>query len=199
MAVSHAENKKLKLLRLGVRIMLLGGLIALAYVILQSFSSPKSSLERFTGGSLSKLIVLEPAPPQPSRAFTGPDGSEIRLSDFKGQSILVNLWAIWCAPCVAEIPSLDALQSEKGGADFMVVPISIDRARIDAEQFLADKNVENLSLFHDKTLSLPSDFDAPGLPITVFYGPDGIERFRISGEVNWQSAEAQALLRAALP
>lgn len=174
------------------------GLLALAYVILQSFNVPKNNLERFREGSLSKLTVLENPPAQPVRQFTGPDGEMISLADFRGKKVLLNVWATWCAPCIAEIPSLDQLQKEKGGDGFQVVAISLDRHRVEAESFLKSKNVEHLELFHDATLGIAGDVGVVGLPITILYDEQGVERARLPGEANWQSAESEAFLRAVL-
>jgi thiol-disulfide isomerase/thioredoxin len=178
--------------------MTLFGLLALAYVLLQTFSVPKNNLERFAEGSLRKLVVLENPPEQSSRLFKGPDGQEMNLASFRGKIILLNVWATWCAPCVAEIPSLDQLQKEQGNEQFEVVAVSQDMQAVDAESFLRTKNIEHLSFYHDNTLGLASDVEVAGLPISIFYDANGSEIARIPGEVNWQSAEVGALLREIL-
>ena len=174
------------------------GLLALAYVILQTFSVPKNNLERFGEGSLKKLVVLQTPPEQSSRLFKGADGQDLDLTRFRGKTILLNVWATWCAPCVAEIPSLDRLQKEHGNDRFVVVAISQDMQAVDAESFLKTKNIEYLDFYHDNTLGLASDVKVAGLPISIFYNEDGREIARIPGEVNWQSAEVEALLREIL-
>ena len=101
--------------------MLLFGLCAMAYVILQSCKLPKNDLQRFAKGSLKKLVVLSDPPVQPVRGFANIDGETMTMVDFRGKVVLLNIWATWCTPCVAEIPSLDALQEERGGEHFEVV------------------------------------------------------------------------------
>ena len=101
--------------------MVLLGLCAMAYVILQSCKLPKNDLQRFAKGSLKKLVVLNKPPAQPVLGFTNIDGETKRLADFRGKVVLLNIWATWCTPCVAEIPSLDALEAEWGSAHFEVV------------------------------------------------------------------------------
>jgi len=185
-------------LRVALWLMSCLGLFALAYVIVQSISVPKNNLTRFAEGSLAKLTVLPDPPLQSERIFIGPDGDDVKLSDFRGKYVLLNVWATWCAPCIAEIPSLDSLQKEYGSETFEVVAVSVDTQRIVAEGFLKSNKVEHLRLYSDNTMGLPSDVGAPGLPISILYEPNGIEIARIAGEVNWQSAEAQTLLRAVL-
>jgi thiol-disulfide isomerase/thioredoxin len=120
------------------------------------------------------------------------------LSSFRGKTILLNVWATWCAPCVAEIPSLDQLQKEHGNDRFEVVAVSQDMQAVDAESFLITKNIEHLGFYHDNTLGLASDVKVAGLPISIFYDKNGVELVRIPGEVNWQSAEVGSLLREIL-
>ncbi|MGQ8714558.1 TlpA disulfide reductase family protein, partial [Klebsiella pneumoniae] len=64
--------------------------------------------------------------PTPALAFTGPDGKPRTLDDLKGRTVLLNLWATWCAPCKAEMPALDRLQGALGGPDFEVVALNVD-------------------------------------------------------------------------
>lgn len=187
-----------KSLRFALWIMSLVGLFALAFVILQSISAPNNELERFSEGSLKKLVVLESPPIQPERKFLGPGGQEMSLADFRGKYVLLNVWATWCPPCIAEIPSLDKLQKERGSDKFEVVAISVDTQRITAEGFLVSRNIEHLKLYTDSTMAFPGDVNVVGLPISIFYDPAGNEVARIPGEVNWQSTEAQSLLRAVI-
>ena len=147
---------------------------------------------------MSKLTVLADPPRQSERVFLGPEGEEVQLSDFHGKYVLLNVWATWCAPCIAEIPSLDRLQREFGSETFEVVAISVDTQRVVAEGFLKSNNIEHLALYSENTMGIASDVGVPGLPISIFYGPNGAEIARIAGEVNWQSAEAQTLLRAVI-
>lgn len=181
-----------------MRVLLLFGLCAMAYVILQSCSSPKQDLHRFSKGALKKLEVLDPAPAQPTRTFTGPgtgpDGKTVSLRDFRGQYVLLNIWATWCAPCVAEIPSLDMLQASKPDANLKVVAVAMERHRVDAESFYKTIGVQHLDLYSDESLSIAADVGVQGLPISIFYDPSGKEIARIAGEVDWQSQDVEDFL-----
>ncbi len=141
---------------------------------------------------------MEAPPVQPSRAFNNKQGQAVSLADFRGKVVLLNIWATWCAPCVAEIPSLDRLQGALGGADFEVVAVSVDRDIVEAEVFYKTTGVQHLKLYHDMTLGLGSDVRVTALPISILYDKKGREIARIPGEVDWQSDEVAALLRTVL-
>ncbi len=179
--------------------MLLIAVFACIFVIVQSCSiEQKPNLQRFAKGGLKKLQVLDTPPPQPQMTFKTADGSDISLKDFRGKTVLLNVWATWCVPCVAEIPSLDMLQAQKGGDNFVVVTISMDRHIGDANAFFDKADIHALSLYHDPSYSISAKVDVQGIPISIFYGPQGKEIVRIPGDVNWQSVETVALLDAIL-
>jgi thiol-disulfide isomerase/thioredoxin len=174
--------------------MLVVGVVAVFLVVVQSCSQPKTGLDLFAKGSLKKLTALENPPVQPNMVFTSPDGSEMRLSDYKGKVILVNIWATWCAPCIAEMPMLDELQVKRGGSDFEVVTISLARTAAEAEAWLRKNKIDNLPIWHDGTYNVSAKLALPGLPTSIFYNKDGREIARIPGEVDWTSEEALALV-----
>lgn len=155
-------------------------------------------MQRFAKGGLSKLQVLDAPPVQPEMSFKTANGDDISLKDFRGKTVLLNVWATWCAPCVAEIPSLNRLQAKKGGDDFVVVTISMDRHIDDAKAFFDKADINALALYHDPTYSISAKVGVQGIPISIFYSPSGKEIARIPGDVDWQSAEITALLDAVL-
>ena len=177
-----------------IRLMLVVGVVAVFLVVVQSCSQPKTGLDLFAKGSLKKLTALENPPVQPNMVFTSPDGTEMRLLDYKGKVILVNIWATWCAPCIAEMPMLDELQVKRGGSDFEVVTISLDRTAAEAEAWLRKNKIDNLPIWHDGTYNVSAKLALPGLPTSIFYNKSGREIARIPGEVDWTSEEALALV-----
>jgi len=177
-----------------IRLMLLIGFVTVFLVIVQSCSQPRTGLELFAKDSLKKLTVLRTPPVQPAMVFKSPDGTEMRLSDYKGKVILVNVWATWCAPCIAEMPMLSQLQAEKKSAGFEIVTISLDRTAQEAADWLRKNEINNLPLWHDSTYALNGKLDLPGLPTSIFYDRAGREIARIPGEVDWTSQEALALV-----
>ena len=177
-----------------IRGMVIFGLLAILLVIVQSCSQPKTGLDQFAKDSLKKLTVLQSPPAQPPLPYLLPDKTKMTLSDYKGKVILLNVWATWCAPCIAEMPTLDALQAKRGGADFEVVTVSLDRTAEEAAKFLRDNGLDNLQGWHDGSYSTSSNLLLPGLPTSVFYDRRGREVARVSGEAEWTSPEALALI-----
>ncbi len=178
----------------GIRGMLLFGVFALFGVFVQSCNGPKSAIDRFAVGSLKKLTQLEAPPAGPSLTFETMDGQQVQLSKHQGQIVLMNAWATWCPPCIAEMPSLDRLQKMRGSPDFVVVPISLDRTAAEAKDWLEDNDIRSLQSWHDSSYRLTGQLKLPGLPTSVLYDRDGREVARIPGEVEWDSEEALALI-----
>ena len=184
-----------------IKIMLIGLILGLAYVMLQSCSKPKTGLERYGKASLSKLTVLSPPPARPSATFFTPEGEETTLAQLqdgpaKGKVILVNLWATWCPPCIAEMPSLNELQAQYGDERFEVITINFDRDPKLGETFLREKALTNLPYYHNPNFALAREYAVAGLPLTIIYSPSGAERARLLGEADWTSPEAERLIEA---
>lgn len=131
--------------------------------------------------------------PAPALALeTGPDGATQTLADVlasrPGKPVLVNLWATWCAPCIKELHSLDALAGSTGMA---IVPISQDmegwRAVTPAWQKLG---LKHLSTRLESKMQFGLALKAEGLPVSVLYGPDGREIWRYAGDRDWNDTES---------
>src|ERR1700709_1970006 len=136
-------------------------------------------------------------------AFWDADGKPRKLSDWRGKTVLVNLWATWCVPCRKEMPALDSLQTKLGGKDFEVVAINIDTR--DAEKpknFLKDGKLTRLSYFSDQKAKVFQDLKnigkALGMPTSVLVDGQGCEIANIAGPAEWASDDAVKLIKAAV-
>ncbi len=185
-----------KFLSLGnaIRLMFLIGLVACFLVIVQSCQKPKAGLDLYAQNTLKRLTELETPPAQPRMSFETFDGQTMTLADYKGQVVLLNVWATWCAPCLKEMPSLSRLQTLRGGPEFQVVAISLDRTAEETALWLEDKAITNITPWHDKNFKLNVAVKAPGLPVTIIYDRTGREIARLPGDAEWDSAEALALI-----
>jgi thiol-disulfide isomerase/thioredoxin len=150
-------------------------------------------------GQMKNFTFFTPPRPVPPATFMNGAGQSLDLSAFRDSVVLVNLWATWCVPCRKEMPSLDRVQAALGGADFAVVAISVDRAGAEkAQAFLDDLGVKHLKLYIDSTMKSARAFGVTGLPVSFLVDRDGQEVGRLIGEAEWDSPEAQRLIRAVI-
>lgn len=135
----------------------------------------------------------------PAVTFKNPDGGDFDLTRFKGVPVLVNLWASWCAPCVKELPTLDALaKSHNIDGQLGVIAVSQDMGpQNSVRAFLANHNIEDLAAFHDPDMKLTDALGVQIMPTTVLYDSHGKEVWRFVGDQDWTGAEAKALLAEA--
>jgi len=134
----------------------------------------------------------------PSAPFADAQGQDVSLADFEGKPLLLNIWATWCAPCKAEMPTLDALA--KLEKDRMaVIAVSQDlEGRAPVLAFFKETKVKNLEPYTDADNAILAAFNnAIALPTTILYDSAGKEVWRIAGGVAWDDAEIAKLLRAA--
>lgn len=160
-------------------------------------------LKPLAKGEIAALGVSNAPKPPPAINFTGPEGQPKTLADFKGKTVLVNLWATWCVPCRQEMPALDKLQAELGGADFEVVAINVDTRNPDKPKtWLQENGIKNLAYHADpagKLLQvLQKSGHVVGLPTTFVVDPSGCEIALLKGPAEWASADAVAFIRTAL-
>ena len=139
----------------------------------------------------------------PDLAFEDADGKPRKLSDWRGKTVLVNLWATWCVPCRKEMPALDSLQTKLGGKDFEVVAINIDtRDSEKPKAFLKDANLTRLGYFSDTKAKVFQDLKnagkALGMPTSVLVDAQGCEIGNMAGPAEWASDDAIKLIKAAV-
>lgn len=178
------------------------GLAALLYVVFRAVPNTVGGgdLSRFKIGALSNLTLMPNPPAQPIAQFSGPSDQPVSLASFRGKVVLVNLWATWCAPCVAEMPKLGELQIKIGDPDFEVIPVSIDRedAREEARKKLRELTNARLNFYHDPQMAIVFGLRTRGIPTSILYDRNGRERARLAGDADWNSPEAVALVQSVL-
>ena len=184
------------------------GLCALVYVIIAASVKPRgenapSALAMDRSLLIGEMADFEYAFP-PRMAIDTPfehGGELVSLNDFRGKAVLVNFWATWCAPCLKELPSLDALEARLGGRKFEVVAIAADpRGPQAAQTFLDRLDIKNLKLYADPRLAMATAAGgADVLPVSILYDAKGREVGRLVGAADWASPEAVRLVQSALP
>ena len=173
--------------------------LALVYTAAASFATPAAAepaLAALRAGDMRKLVLHAAPRDLPAIAFEDPAGGQHRLADWRGQVVVLNFWATWCAPCRQEMPSLDRLQAELGGR-VAVLPVATGRNALPAiRAFYAETGIAHLPMLLDPRSELARAAGVMGLPATLVIDPAGREVGRMLGEADWAGPEALALLRA---
>lgn len=144
-----------------------------------------------------KLDISQRGSAMPDVAFEDPAGKPVKLSDFKGKPLLVNLWATWCGPCVAEMPTLDAL-AQRQDARLKVLVVSQDNAREKVAGWWAKKSFKKLEPYLDTKSDLGFAFATGVVPTTILYDANGKEVWRVIGGMNWDGPRANTLMAETL-
>ncbi|MFP5396091.1 MAG: TlpA family protein disulfide reductase [Alphaproteobacteria bacterium] len=133
----------------------------------------------------------------PDFVLADPAGKKLDLQSLNGKPVLVNLWATWCAPCVAELPALDKLAATLDGK-VKVLAVNQDSGQPEkAGEFLRQRGVSRLEPWLDPKNDLAFQFGAETLPVTVMYDSAGREVWRVAGPKEWGDAETMRLIAEA--
>ena len=154
-------------------------------------------------GEVAALTMATAPLRLPDLSFEDADGKPKKLSDWRGRTVLVNLWATWCVPCRKEMPALEGLQTRLGGPDFEVVAVNIDtRDPEKPKNFLREANLTRLGYFSDQKAKVFQDLKAIGralgMPTSVLVDGQGCEIATIAGPAEWDSDDAVKLIKAAV-
>jgi len=160
-------------------------------------------LKPLVHGEIAALTLSETPRRIPDLSFRDGEGMPVRLADFRGQSVLLNLWATWCIPCRKEMPALDRLQGQINGKDFAVVAVNIDTGDpAKPHRFLSDVRIKNLAYYDDPSTNVFQELKrvgrAVGLPTSILIDRSGCEIGYLAGPAEWSSEEAITLIQAAL-
>lgn len=129
--------------------------------------------------------------------FAGPDGETQTLEDYKGKTVLLHFWATWCAPCVEELPTLQALQQERAGAHFVILPVALDYnvPHTQVGKFMKKHGAGDLPVFlvpqNDPSWDTLTGF---ALPTSFLIGPDGRVLYKMVGDADWTAKSSLAFI-----
>ncbi|MEM1382093.1 MAG: TlpA disulfide reductase family protein [Pseudomonadota bacterium] len=155
----------------------------------------REAIAELREGTLDKLVIHDEAREFKSEAFVDGNGGPVTMADFEGKVVLLNFWATWCPPCRAEMPSIDRLSGELGGEDFHVVALSLDRGHVGRiEKFFGEIAVEHLAIYQDAKNKTARSASILGLPVTVILDREGQEIARLTGDAEWDSESAKAIV-----
>src|SRR6201996_4812517 len=154
-------------------------------------------------GEVAGLTMATTPLKLPDLAFDDANGQPTKLSDFRGRTVLVNLWATWCVPCRREMPALDALQEKLGSPQFEVVAVNIDTRNLDKPKaWLNEIGAQHLAYYADANAKVFQDLKAVGkaigMPTTLLVDPHGCEIASLAGPAEWASPDGVKLITAAM-
>ena len=154
-------------------------------------------------GQVAAVAVASEPLPVPGLSFRDGDGRDRTLAEWRGRTVLFNLWATWCVPCRKEMPALDALQARLGGPEFEVVAVNIDTRNPDKPKaWLKEIGVNRLAYYADPAAKTFQDLRAVGkalgMPTTLLIDARGCELGVLAGPAEWASEDAVKLIEAAL-
>ena len=157
-------------------------LIIFIFLITNSHSSEISNIKN--------LVINKELKKYEDLTFLDSTKKQINLEDFKGNLILLNFWATWCAPCKEEMPSLDLLKNNSYLDNLKIFPINVGQENEEkAIDFFNDLKIKNLDTYFDSSITLAKKFSLRGIPTTILLNKDGLEFARIIGSINFENEQ----------
>ena len=136
---------------------------------------------------IKNLVIYDKLKKYDAITFLNTKNDELNLDDYKGNLVLLNFWATWCAPCKEEMPSLDQLQSNEKLNNLKIFPINIGQENLKKSQkFFKDLSIKNLEVYFISSINLPKKLQLRGIPTTILFNKDGLEFARIIGSVDFK-------------
>ena len=154
-------------------------LIILIFLVSNSYANEAKEIKN--------LIINKELKKYDSITLIDDKGKLINMSEYKGNLILLNFWATWCAPCKEEMPSLDKLQIHKKMNNLRIFPVNVGRDNLEKSlNFYNELRIKNLKVFFDTDITLAKKFGLRGIPTSILLNKDGLEFARIIGSIDYE-------------
>ena len=139
---------------------------------------------------IKNLVINKNLKKYDDLTFLDAQNNIINLKDYRGNLILLNFWATWCAPCKDEMPSLDKLQENKKIDNIKIFPINVGKDNIENSlKFFKDLKIKNLEIYFDSKVTLAKKFGLRGIPTSIIFNKKGEEFARIIGSIDFEDNE----------
>ena len=146
--------------------------------------------------ALSDLKLVDPPLTPAPISFVDAEGRAHTLKEYLGSGVVLNLWATWCPPCVAELPSLVGLAGKLAAQRIVVLPLSSDRGgAASVRQFYQAHGIKSLPILLDPQGNAMRALGVSGIPTTFIIDRKGLERASAAGAQDWGSDAAVARVR----
>ena len=140
--------------------------------------------------NIKNLIINKELKEYTNLTILDDQNNQLNLSDYKGNILLLNFWATWCAPCKEEMPSLDSLLVKENLKNLRIFPINIGQDKIEkAEKFFKDLGIKNLEIYFNNNSNLPKKLSLRGVPTSILINKNGEEFARIVGSIDFEDDE----------
>ncbi len=140
--------------------------------------------------NIKNLVINKELKTYDNIAFLDSNGKTIELSDYKGNLVLLNFWATWCAPCKEEMPSLDNLMVNPNLDNLVIFPINVGKDNLEKTKiFFKELNIKNLDLYFDNPFTLAKKFSLRGIPTTILLNKNNKEFARVIGSIDFSDKE----------
>ncbi len=163
----------------GARIATLARVLAVAAALAAATALPAQPLVPWTGGATPPLRLKSLA------------GQEIALADFRGRTVLVNFWATWCTPCVAEMPALQRLRDRLASYGVEVIAVNYQENAARIAPFVERARID-LPIVRDHDGSVRTAWKVTVFPTTFVVGPDQRIAWVATGEVDWDDSRVES-------
>ena len=154
-------------------------LIIFIFLITNSFANETPDIKN--------LLINKDLKKYDELTFLDDKNNQLNLTDYKGNLILLNFWATWCAPCKEEMPSLDLLQTNDAFDNLKIFPINVGQDNLEKSyEFFKDLKIKNLNVYFDSPNTLAKKFGLRGVPTSILINKDGLEFARIVGSIDFE-------------
>ncbi len=154
-------------------------LILFIFLMSSAFASEKSNIKN--------LVINKEMKKYEDLTFLDANKESLNLNNYKGNLILINFWATWCAPCKEEMPSLDKLINNKNLNNLKIFPINVGQDNLKkSKKFFNDLKIKNLNIYFDSKITLAKKFSLRGIPTSILFNKDGMEFARIIGSIDFE-------------